>query len=223
MKDWWARLEARLDARTLRERVLVFAAVTAVLGFSAYRLAIAPALAELERLQERADTVRGEVKRLRHEASRLDTVNLREETARVKGRRADLRGALREERRALRARVGEFIRPERLMRFFEDLLLARNAGDITVKKISGLQRQPVALNGPDAANPASVPLARKGVEVVVETDYPSTLGFLDTVEGLPWAVQITELGYEVLSYPRARVSLTAHTFLLDATGKGDGA
>jgi len=60
------------------------------------------------------------------------------------------------------------------------------------------------------------------VKVVVATDYPSTLRFLDKIEKLPWAVQISDVDYQVQEYPRARLALTAHTFLLESQGGTDG-
>ena len=77
-----------------------------------------------------------------------------------------------------------------------------------------------------AARQVTLPLyptmGEYGVEVVVETDYASTLRFLEQIEGLPWAVQVSSLDYEVVGYPRAELALTAHTFLLETEGTADG-
>lgn len=220
MKARWEQLQALLNTRALRERILVFIAVVAVLGMGAYQGVIAPLLAERATLERETRTVRNEIQGLRAEMERLSDGRFAQERKRLERKQRGLQDRLAEEQRVLEEKVGQFIRPDRLMGFFEDLLLARNAGEVRVKEIGGQKREALSLQGEGVAD---IRLYRKGVKVVVETDYASTLDFLERIEALPWAVQVTQLDYEVVGYPLAEVALTAHTFLLaSGGGAGDG-
>jgi len=216
----WQQLAGFLNGRSLRERVLVFAAVAGLLVLAGYQLLLQPLAGELSALKKERQAVRTETAGLRQEKARLEASRFREEREGLNRKREDLEGRIARQRRALQTRVGEFIRPARLMAFFEDLLLARNAGTVRVKRFDGVEREPLPLNGEEQA-PNGVKLFRKGAEVVVETDYTSTLDFLEQVEGLPWAVQVSDLDYRVLEYPRAEVTLKAHTFVLGTGGEAD--
>lgn len=217
MKARWQQLAEFLNARSLRERVLVFAAVAGLLVLAGFQWLLQPLAGELAALKKEGQAVRTETAGLRQEMARLEPSRFREERDRLTRKRADLEGRIVRQRRALQSRVGEFIRPARLMAFFEDLLLARNAGTVRVKRFDGVEREPLPLNGEEQAL-SRVKLFRKGAKVVVETDYASTLDFLERIEGLPWAVQVSDLDYRVLEYPRAEVTLTAHTFVLETGG-----
>lgn len=220
MRARWQQMAEFLNARSLRERILVFAAVAGVLGLAGFQWLLQPLAGELAALKKEGQAVRAETAALRQEMARLEPSRFREERERLARQREDLEGRIARQRRALQSQVGEFIRPARLMAFFEDLLLARNAGTVRVRRIDGLDREPLALQGEEKAL-SRVKLFRKGAEVVVETDYASTLDFLERIEGLPWAVQVSDLDYRVLEHPRAEVTLTAHTFVLKTGGAAD--
>lgn len=218
----WKRLADTLDARTLRERVLIFAAAVALLLVAGYQLALAPAWARWQELRAQTEGAQAEAAELRAEMERLNDTALREERASLKARQQELRDRLRKERESLREQVGSFIRPARLLGFFEELLNSRTIGNCEVKRVTGLEREEPDLGSSTDGRSSAVSLGRKGVEVVVEADYPNALRFLEEVEELPWAVQVTSLDYEVTEFPRARMKLQAHTFFLGEAEDGNG-
>lgn len=222
MREGWRRLAATLDGRTLRERVLIFAAGGALLLTAAYQLALGPVLAQWRELRGDTERIRAEAAELRAERARLEGSALQAERAELESRQEGLAGRLREQREGLREQVGSFIRPSRLMGFFEELLGTRTIGNCEVKRVTALEREERSFGGSDGGKAPPVTLVRKGVEVVVEADFPNALRFLKEVEELPWAVQVTTLDYEVTEYPRARMKLKAHTFLL-GTGEAGNA
>ena len=221
MKARLAQLAAYLDGRSLRERLLIFAAVAGILGLLVFQGLLVPVSKELGALKQESRAVRAETAGLREEIARLEASRFQKERERLAEERAALEDRITRERKALQAKVGEFIRPARLMAFFEDILLARGAGRVRVKGVEGLAREPLSLGG-KKNEVSGLRLFRKGVKVVVETDYASTLRFLERIEELPWAVQVTDLNYRVAEFPRAELTLTAHTFLLKAGGAANG-
>lgn len=222
MSRYWQRLQELLNARALRERVLIFAAVAAVVLLGGYEGFIRPVMDQRQHLERQTRQVQQETRGLRTRIEELTTRDYQAETAKLEKRRGRLQEALARRKEALGDKVGQFIEPRRLMAFFEDLLLARNPGGIQVLRVESLPREAVRFGGSEDQAPPELGLYRKGVAVGFRADFEDTLGFLDRLEALEWAVQVTKVDYGVLEYPRAEISLVAHTFLLDASGAANG-
>lgn len=219
---WWVQLREWLEARDLRERVLIFAAAVAVIAVGGFELLLSPALEERDRLEQQTQGIQQELQGLRAQIEELSGRSFEEERDRLRARREELQQELRAQEEALGERAGAFIRPNRLMAFFEDLLLTPGSGPMRVVRVKSHEREPLEV-GVGAAEEADSPeLFRKGVEVGLRGTYPELLDLLDAVEGLDWAVQVTGLDFDVLEYPRAEVKVTLHTFLFEPQGSADG-
>lgn len=222
MMGWWARLRDWLEERDLRERVLIFLAAVAVIGVGGYELFLVPTLEKRDRLEQQTDGLQQEIENLRAQIEELSGRSFEEEKARLRGRRKELQREFQQQEEALGERAGAFIRPNRLMAFFEDLLLTPGSGPMRVVRVESQQREPLEV-GSRAAEEGNAPeLFRKGVVVGLRGTYPELLELLDAVEGLDWAVQVTGLDFRVLEYPRAEVTVTLHTFLFEPEGSVDG-
>ncbi|MEF8793838.1 type II secretion system protein GspM [Thiohalorhabdus sp.] len=219
MIRWLAGIRDWLDARQLRERLLLFAAVAAVLAVAGYEGLIRPALEREAELERQTRQVKQETAGYRSRLKELTGTDFQEERTRLRDRTEKLRERLAGRREALGEKVGRFIRPDRLMAFFEDLLLAREPSSISVRRVESLAREPVELAGGKEGGP-EIGLNRKGVAVTYHGTFEETVGFLDRIEGLDWAIQVTKLDYTVLGYPRAKVALTAHTYVLESPEGG---
>lgn len=212
--SWWRALRELLDGRSLRERLLVFAAAAGIVVLVTYQALLLPAWQRETELRGRIAQVRAETRTDQARIQDLSAASFRQKKTRLEEQRRRLRDQLKDGREALGAKVGRFIRPRRLMGFFEDLLLARDPGGIRVRRVESLPREKVDLGG-GKGEAAAIGLFRKGVAVGYQGTFRETLAFLDRIEALPWAVQVTKIDYSVLEFPRARVDLTAHTFVLE--------
>lgn len=222
---WWHALRETLDGRALRERVLIFAAAAGIVLLAGYEGLVRPVGEELAGVQDRVQGTRQEIRGHRTELQTLSGTRFAEEEQRLRERKEALRDQLDARREALAAKVGRFIRPRRLMAFFEDLLLARNPSGIRVLRVESLAKEAVDLGeggDQDAGAGPEIGLFRKGVAVGYRGTFRETLRFLDRIEALDWAVQVTQLDYSVVEFPRAEVSLTAHTFVLEGAGADRG-
>lgn len=54
-----------------------------------------------------------------------------------------------------------------------------------------------------------------GLEMVFQGDYNNTLNYLKKLQRLPWKFYWDEVRYEVLEYPKVRISLRIHTLSLE--------
>jgi len=219
---WWVQLRDWLESRDLRERVLIFAAAVAVIAVGGYELLLSPAMAERDRLEQQTQGLQQEIQGLRAQIDELTGRSFEQEKTRLRARRQELQEKLRTQEEALGERAGAFIRPKRLMAFFEDLLLTPGSGPMRVVRVKSREREPLDVGGGAAGEGNGPELYRKGVEVGLRGTYPELLELLDAVEGLDWAVQVTGLEFDVLEYPQAEVTVTLHTFLFEPQEAADG-
>lgn len=204
MKPPWRRLAARLDAMSLRERVLVAVAVLAVLG-GGWVLAVlepwlddaaarAGKLAAVERQTAAArDRVQSLLRRAQEDPNRA-----------LRAREAQLRAEIERLDEQLRTRAGDFVAPDQMARALRDLLGVQ--GGLRLVRLETVAPEPL-----QPGEGTTVPVYRHGLELEFVGDYLSTLKFLQAVEQLPWRFFWDRLDYHVERHPTARVKLRIHT------------
>jgi len=223
MKQRWSQLAARIDALSQRERLLVFAAVLAVLAFLGQQVLLAP-------LQRKQDLLKNQISLQR--ASLAETESAIER--KVAEAEADPDQALRTRLAAARAdtaRMSEQMRamqnglvpPERIAPLLESILRANGR-----LKLVSMQTLPVgSLNelGADSADKATpaAPAAAKqpdllfrhGVELTVRGSYLDMVDYMTALEALPTQLFWGKAQLQVEQYPTVRLTLTLYTLSLD--------
>lgn len=221
MKQRWNQLAARIDALSQRERLLVFAAVLAVLAFLGQAVLLAP-------LQRKQDLLKNQISLQR--ASLAETESAIER--KVADAEADPDQALRTRLSATRAdtaRMSEQMRamqnglvpPERIAPLLESILRANGR-----LKLVSMQTLPAgSLNelGADPADKAAAPgapkqpdlLFRHGVELTVRGSYLDMVDYMTALEALPTQLFWGKAQLQVEQYPTVRLTLTLYTLSLD--------
>lgn len=233
MKARLLELVARIDALSLRERAMVFAAALAVVGFIGNTLVLAP-------MEAAQNTLRFQIG---EGAEGLDGVDA-EIAARVQAAQVDPDAPARARLNALLQETGQLgqellaiehglVPPERMAPLVDAILRAN--GRLTLVSMRTLPAEP--LSAPkDAGNagsaaaapanvvaeaaaeaaPAPVPLLyRHGVEVTVRGNYLDMVDYMSALEALPTRMFWGQARLEVETYPAARLTLTLHTLSLD--------
>lgn len=219
MKQQLIALRARIDATSVRERVMVFCAAAATIVFLLFSLMLNPLLIKQAQLREQIAQQRGNI-------AVIDT----EITATVLGyandpdkdNRAHL-AALKTEAAALgdglRAMEHGLIAPERMAPLLEHML--KSNGRL---RLVGLKTLPISVmnerteeTDPKAAvPPKAVPvLYRHGVELSVRGNYLDLVNYMDALEAMPARLFWGTAQLEVEEYPNARLTLTLYTLSLD--------
>ena len=219
MSRYWQVFVAWFNGRALRERVLVFVAVVAVLAYGSYQILLGPAWQGLEARHSKLTSANQQIQAARQERRALSPEALESRARELRRSRQSVHEELEQRREALAAGAGQFIEPDRLMGFVERLLGLHSGGGLRVRSLRSLPREPVPGTGGESAGPT---LYRKGVRAVFEAGYGATRQFLAQLHRLPWAVQVSRLDYQVLEHPTARITLEAHTFLLPSSDGGGG-
>lgn len=154
MKAQWLKLAARIDALTLRERVLLFAAAVAVLVLFAYFFVFGPLFAkqaalrlQISQQQNHLTSIDGEITQ-KVQAYQIDPdAPTRARILAVKTEMAQLDDRLRAMQRGL-------VAPERITPLLESIL--RTHGKLQLVSMRSLQPGAAADNAPAPAPPAAV-------------------------------------------------------------------
>lgn len=227
MTDLWQRYAARFDALSLRERVMVFAAVMVAVVALGYTLAIEPQLVKQKRITVAMLQKQSEMKAFEAQVTKL-----------VGGGGLDAGRTERERLARLRAEVGaldalvsaeerKFTAPSQ-MRSVVESLLARNRG-VTLVEMKTLAADTVAAGSkPAAAAQAPKPapakpaagerlIYRHGLELTVTGSYLELLAYARDLEKLPKQLYWGALELDAAAYPKVSMKLTVYTLSLDPT------
>lgn len=211
----WRRHAARLDALSLRERVLVFACVMVAVLALGYTLAIEPELVKQKRLAAAMLQKHSEMKGFEAQLAQLVGGGAQEAHRSERERLTRLRGEL----SALEVRISteerRFTAPSQ-MRSVVEGLLARTRG-VALVQMKTLVAETIAPAGKPAAKPASGArlVYRHGMELTVSGSYLELLGYARELEKLPSQLYWGSLELDAAAYPRVSMKLTLYTLSLD--------
>lgn len=229
MKRLWQLYSAKVDAFSLRERVLIFAGAAVVLIALLNAALIEPEFLKQRRLSREVSQRQGEIRVMQEQLQKMAMV-----------RQADPDQAVRRQLEALRAKATEldkrlaeeqrkFAPPDRIGALLEEML-SRNRRlqlvDMRTLPVASLGRagegekppaKPAADKpaAPGTPSPASGPIYRHGVEITVTGNYLDLLAYLRELEKLPNQMYWGRLDLAVAAYPQVTLKLSVYTLSLD--------
>ena len=223
MKQRVLELMARIDALTLRERGLLFAAAAAVIVFIGHSLVLGPIYREQDALRE-------QISQQQNNLAGMDG----EIVARVQAYQTDPDAPARQKLEAIRqesAALGDsllamehgLVPPERMAPLVDTILRANarlklvSMRTLPVESMSALGGQGTAAEAPTAAAPAKATelLYRHGVEVTVRGNYLDMVEYMSALEAMPTRLFWGRAQLDVEEYPASRLTLTLYTLSLD--------
>jgi MSHA biogenesis protein MshJ len=222
VKRIWQQYAARMEAATLRERAMIFAAAAVVMIALLNALLIEPELLRQRRLSAEVAKRQEEIRVMQDQLQKIaqarqadpDQVN-----------RVKLEG-LRKQIAAADARLGEeqrkFAPPEQIGPLLEQMLSRNRKLQLvdmrtlpaTALAADGSPQKP----GADQAQgkPASgAPIYRHGVELTVSGSYLDLLAYLRDLERLPNQMYWGKLDLNAQGYPLVTMKLSVYTLSLD--------
>lgn len=217
MKNALIRMAARLDALTLRERALVFAAAAAVIVFVAFYLGLKPMFARQDALRAQIVQQQNHIEgldaelRAKVEAAQVDPDA--PARARIAAVRADTEALAGE----LRAMQHGLVPPGRMAPLVDAILRAN--GRLQLVSMRTLAAEPVtgaqpAGTGETAPAPAAL-LYRHGVEVTVRGNYLDMVAYMAALEAMPTRLFWGRAQLEAETWPSSRLTLNLYTLSLD--------
>lgn len=211
--DKLRQFDERVGAMSLRERVMVFAAVF-VVAFALVQTLL------IDRVNQRAQSADA---RLQAAATALQAIEMqRGPQANLAARDPDqaAREALAAQEAQLarlnaelEARGRALVAPERMHAVLKDVV--RGQGGVRIVGFKTLAPQPVSLaEGGEASLPG---FYRHGFEVVVNGSYADLVAYLERLEALPWNLSWVEARLDAATRPDLKLTLIVHTLSLEAT------
>jgi MSHA biogenesis protein MshJ len=232
MKAALSRLSQRVDALTLRERVLVFAALAGAILFLAYTRMLNPLYVKQQALSAQIHQQRNNIAGIDMEISQRVQAYGVDPDAPTRLRLQAVKGALALQGGQLLAMQKGLVPPEKIALLIETMLKANGRLRLVSMKtlpVSGMSEatpptatiEPLAAPAgaaaaaaPAAARPAEL-LYRHGVEIAVQGNYLDLVSYMVALESMPTQLFWGKARLDVEHYPTASLSLTLYTLSLD--------
>lgn len=213
MTEQLARLVARIDALSLRERLLSLVAALAIIAALWNVALMSPLAAEQELRRERMSDLRSEIDGLNEQAQEIAERGARSPDRRL---RQAIR-ALKQDIAELDERLGEIttglIDPRDMPRVLEQVL-TRETG-LELVRLQNRGARPLLdprERGKAEGEPApSAQIFRHELELVFRGEYLQTLSYLRALDELPWRLFWRRLELDVVDHPMARVRIVVFT------------
>ncbi|QOL49101.1 hypothetical protein [Massilia litorea] len=228
MKQQLARLATRVDALSLRERVLLFAAITALYVFLMHFFSLGPMFAKQELLRTQIVQQQNNLEGIDSEISDKVKAAQVDPDAPTRERIAAVRAQTEALATSLRAMQNGLVPPERMAPLVEAILRANgrlqlvSLRTLPVEPVQGAAKPastPAANTPPADTQPAAKPAAllyRHGVEVTVRGNYLDMIGTMAALESMPTQLFWGGARLEAETWPNSRLTLTLYTLSLDA-------
>jgi MSHA biogenesis protein MshJ len=221
MKEYWARIAGRVDAASLRERVMVFGAAALLLVATLYSVLLVPELARERVFSRDSARIRGEMASIQNELQKLALARQGDPDRERRRSLERLRKQVAEIEAAIVAEQKRFTAPEQIHAVLEQML-SRNRR-LTLQDLKTLPAAPLsdARSGEGRSAAAKAPAAaerqiyRHGVEITVTGSYFDLLAYLKDLEQLPTQMYWGALELSVAEHPSITLKLTVYTLSLD--------
>jgi MSHA biogenesis protein MshJ len=226
MKERLARLATRVDALTLRERVLLFAALAGLYVFVMHFFGLGPMFAKQDQLRNQIVQQQNNLEGIDNEIREKVLAAQVDPDAPTRARIEQARTQLDTLATSLRAMQNGLVPPERMAPLVEAILRANgrlqlvSMRTLPVEPVLGAPKPQAAGAAPvaeaqSAARPGAL-LYRHGVEVSVRGNYLDMVAYMAALEAMPTQLFWGQAQLDAETWPSSRLTLTLYTLSLDA-------
>jgi MSHA biogenesis protein MshJ len=204
----WRRTAAKFDALSVRERVMVSAAVMVALLALVYTLMIEPELKKQQRSAAAMLQKQSEMRALDAQVQGLLAARAQDPDRARRERLAQLAGQVKELESSINAEERRFTRPAQ-MRGVVEGVLGRARG------VELVELKTLAVTTLSAKESKDRIIYRHGLELTVAGSYLDLLAYLRALEALPTQLYWGALSIDASKYPQVLMKLTVYTLSLD--------
>lgn len=233
MKARLLLLASRINALSLRERGMVFAALAAAIVFLLYSLYLNPLLARRAALRAQLSQQQDNIGGIDNEINQRLAAFERAPDAAASARLAGLAADTARLTASLRAMQKGLVAPEHMSALLETMLKANGRLQMVSMKtlpavpfgavmaaFKARPAQPDVAGAGAAVLPAAAAaplelLYRHGVELTMRGNYLDMVNYMDALEAMPTQLFWGRAQLDVEEYPHARLTLTFYTLSLD--------
>lgn len=204
MKGTLARQLEKIDSASLRERVLIFLALTMVVVLIVNIAFIDPLRARQRQLATETNQRQSELKTIQAELRRLAAIDGEDPNAAMNKRATELRAMLASIDARVMAEQQRFTAPERVREVLDEML-QRN------KRLGLVELKTLPVSVIDSGKR----VFRHGVELTVTGTYSELYEYLVALERLPTQLYWGKAELDVVNHPTSRLRLVVYTVSLD--------
>lgn len=225
MKKLWLRAAERIDAASLRERAIIFAAAVLLVVAFAETVFLQPEFANQRRIASELAQRQAELKGVQELIGKLVQAREADPDREVRGRIAQLRTRIEQAEGRIAVEQARFTAPDQMKRVVEELL-SRNRR-IKLVDMKTLQAVPIVDAREQDGRPATPPakpgaaperqVFRHAMEVTVAGSYLDVLAYVSQLERLPTQLYWASIDLSVAEYPTLTARLKVYTLSLDKT------
>lgn len=229
MKQLWSRYAERIDALSVRERVLVFSTAMALLLAFLYTLLIDPQVGMQKRLFSTVMQKQAQLKTLEAQITAIATGRASDPDKLLRERLARVYKELREIELQIGTEEHRFTAPEQMKTVIEEMLARNRAVQLVAMKTlpsstiaearaeggKGEAPKPVAKPQPESSTPGERLIYRHGIEVTVSGSYLDLLRYVADLEHLRTQLYWSSLEIDATRYPRHTMKIVVYTLSLD--------
>lgn len=224
IRQKWQNLADRVDAMSLRERVLIFAAAALLLITLANMLLIDPLLSRQSVLSRQVVQTQAQTNALQAQIQVLASARNVDPDEALRARLQQMQEEMSGADAVLRDFQSGLVSPQQMPAMLEDILLRNRA--LRLVSLKTLPTQDLAVAVEEAAaqaegkgtTPAPAQQAgvfRHGVEITVQGSYADLLRYLTAMEASPYRMFWGKADLKTDAYPKATLTLTLYTLSLD--------
>lgn len=234
MKQYWQRLEAKIDAMSLRERAMAFAIAALGLVTLINTVMLDPLLRQQKQYSQQVTQDQQQIAALQAEIQLRVASHAMDPDAQNRVRLQNLKQQSAALRSDLMGMQKGLVSPDKMAALLEDLL--RKNGKLHLMSLKTLPvtllTEPVepaadqssakktvsnAASPKDQADdkPAGDAVYKHGVEIVVQGSYLDMMSYLTELEAMPWQLFWAKARLKADTYPSSTLTLTLFTLSLD--------
>lgn len=220
IKLYWEKLASKIDDLSLRERVLIFAALAFLLVSLVNTLFIDSLLAEQKKLSGQVVQQQEKMKEIQARVTALIEARKNDANSPLRLRLNQVKQQIADGDAYLQGRRDRLVAPEKIAGLLQQVL-ARNGR----LQLVSLQTLPATSLIEKTSKPEDAGAAvkqerqvfRHGVQLTVRGSYPDLLRYLTELEHLPSSMFWGMAALTVVQHPAAELTLTIYTLSLDKT------
>ena len=222
MRRYWEPARAKIDAMTLRERVMIFAAAMFVVIALMETLLLEPLLAKQKVLSGQLTQQQEKMKELQAQTQVLLQAKREDEHSPLRVRLAQLTQESQTQDEYLRGLRDRLVAPDKMADVLQQVL--NKNGKLQLVALKTLPAEPLI---PQSAHGTAQPAANAnngqkqlfmhGVQITVRGSYLDLLNYLSALEKMPTQMLWKEVSMTVEQHPDAVLTVTLYTLSLDKT------
>lgn len=215
MKERLVQLQTKIDEMSLRERILLFLSLIAILIVIWNSLLLSPLGIQQKKLLSTLGNTQSEIAAMEQQIATILQRSKTDPDAENRAMLARYRQQVEKLEQQIRTAIRGLIKPQQMAQALEEVLTREtDLKMITVRSLgSELLVESTGEDEDTATEVAGV--YRHGMQLEFKGSYLSALAYLEALQNLRWSFYWDGIDIVMDDYPRAHIVITVHTLSLD--------